>query len=319
MPSLGRKLRNKAKGALHWIFRTGQKFGVDILPRHFYSSIPDLRDLRRFPSWRKPMTMAGVRGTAIEPQLSFVAGCCTPRLRERLASRDVYADACRENGQGFGHYGTVEADMLYCFVATHRPARIVQVGAGVSTAVIQRAALDEGFAVEVICVDPYPSPMLIREGKAGRIKLIAERAQDVDLAILTEVGEGGMLFVDSTHTVKADSEVNRIILEAMPRLPRGAFIHFHDILFPYDYGCELLTQPFFGAESALLHAYLADNSRCEIVASLSMLHYGDPEGLKGLIARYRPQRNEDGLRPTGADGDFPSACYLRVTAGSPIS
>ena len=37
------------------------------------------------------------------------------------------------------------------------------------------------------------------------IQLIRARAQDVPLATLTDLGDDGFLFVDSTHTVKPGS------------------------------------------------------------------------------------------------------------------
>jgi predicted O-methyltransferase YrrM len=310
MPSLNRTLRQFRKGLAHWLFRNGQRLKVDILPRHFYSSVPDLRVLKRDRGWRGPMTMAGVAGADVAAQLSFVADCCPEALRQRLGAFDVHAHAGRENGET--GYGPVEADFLYCFVATRRPRRIVQVGAGVSTAVILRAAEDGGFPVDVTCVDPYPSDYLVRGDRAGKLKLIAERAQDVDLSVLSGVGEGEMLFVDSTHTVKAGSEVNRIILEVLPRLRKGALVHFHDIFFPYDYQRSLFVEPFFSEESTLLHAYLADNARYTIRAALSMLHYAKPMELKELLPRYRPQKNDDGLLVPGDEGHFPSAAYLEV-------
>ncbi len=185
-------------------------------------------------------------------------------------------------------------------------------GAGVSTAVILRSAADSGYAVDVTCIDPYPSDYLRRASQAGRLKLIAERAQDVELGVLTGVGETGLLFIDSTHTVKAGSEVNRIILEALPRLPKGAMVHFHDIFFPYDYQPSMFDEPFFTQESTLLHAYLADNDRYTLRVALSMLHYARQKELQALLPRYRPVRHDDGLQVKGREGHFPSATYLEV-------
>jgi len=180
--------------------------------------------------------------------------------------------------------------------------------------VILRSAADAGYQVEVTCVDPYPSNYLRRVGAPGKVRLLPERAQDVDLSVLTDVGQDGMLFVDSTHTVKAGSEVNRIILEALPRLPKGAMVHFHDIFFPYDYQPSIFDEPFFSEESALLHAYLANNERYRIRVSMSMLHYAAVQEMQALFPRYRPRRHEDGVQVKGETRHFPSATYLEVIA-----
>ena len=60
-----------------------------------------------------------------------------------------------------------------------------------------------------------------------------------------------MLFVDATHTVKPGSEVNRIILDVLPRLDAGVFVHFHDIYFPYDYQRGLLSSELLVVEHSL--------------------------------------------------------------------
>lgn len=137
-------------------------------------------------------------------------------------------------------------------------------------------------------------------------------AQTVDRGRLCDVGDNGLLFVDSTHAVKPGSEVNRIILDVLPRLNRGAYVHFHDIYFPYDYQRNLMREQLFWSESTLLHAFLIGNARYTIRCALSMLHYGASAKLQELLPNYRPQSGHDGLMGDDPDGHFPDACYLQV-------
>lgn len=305
-----RTLRDLVKASFHRAFEVGQRLGVDVLPRHFYSSIPDIAALRASDDWRRPLSMVGVAGADLDEQLAFVEGCCSEALRARTAQGDIAARAWSDNGEP--GYGEIEADFLHCFIATRRPGKVVQVGAGVSTAVIVRAAEEAGLPIEVVAVDPYPTRYLERMAQEGRIRLIAEPAQRVALDELLAVGHAGLFFVDSTHTVKPGSEVNRIILEVVPRLPAGTFVHFHDIHFPYDYASAVLRELFFPAESTLLHALLVHNARTAIAASLSMLHYARPADLKRCLPRYEPRPGAFGISPPGAPGHFPSATYLRI-------
>jgi predicted O-methyltransferase YrrM len=314
-----RWIKNSGKRQLRRAFELGQRVGVDILPRHFYSSIPDIRFLKSNTFWRKRRSMVGVRGASndvdLDAQVLFVRRACTDELRKRLDEFPVHARAVEMNGE-MG-YGPTEAEFLYCFIRTIRPPRIVQVGAGVSTAIILLAAADSpGYSPQITCVDPFPTAFLIETARAGRITLRHEMAQTVDLSVFTDVGPDGFLFIDSTHTVKPDSEVNRLILEVLPRLVTGTHVHFHDIFFPYDYPRAVLTEPFFPAESTLLHAYLADNARYSVLCSLSMLHYARQRELREALPHYRPRPNgdDDGIDIPGSEGDFPSAIYLRATA-----
>lgn len=308
--SITRKLRERLKAGLHDLFLAGQRLGLDILPRHFYSAIPDIHELGRNELWKKPSSMVGVGGTDIESQLRFLGECCLP-LQERLQQGGIHEYACRENGEG--GYGFVEAEFLFCFIATKRPKRIVQVGSGVSTAVILLAAKEAGYVPEVVCIDPYPTGYLTRMAERKLIDLIPEKAQQVDLNVLTGLDAGDLLFIDSTHAMRPGSEVNRIILEVLPRLPSGCFVHFHDIYFPYDYQSSVLTTLFFAGESTLLQAFLINNRRCSIAVSLSMLHHSCPQRMQSVLRNYLPAVMNHGLHKVkGGSGHFPSATYLSV-------
>ena len=304
----GLNWRRQGRRALRAVFELGQRVGVDVLPRHFYSAVPDMAALGHSTQWRTPHSMAGVTGADIEPQAEFLSGCFGDEVRRQLAARSVYAEAVERYGS-LG-YGPIEAEILYAFIATHRPPRVVQVGAGLTTAVLLAAGRDFGFETDIISIDPFPTDFLTGAAGRGEITLLPTPAQDVDLAVLTDVGPGGLLFVDSTHTVKPGSEVNRIILEALPRLPAGSFAHFHDITFPYDYPPDLLAgRLFFWQETALLLAFLTGNPSARIAMSTSMLHHGRADALAALLPRYRPMPVVAGIK--AGEGHFPSATYLR--------
>lgn len=313
MPTFARSLKTMAKRGLHGLFAVGQRFGVDVLPRHFYSQVPDLKALKAARNWRAPLSMAAVAGAEIEGQVAFLEKTVPADVRQALIGRPVHVQAIAANGDD-GGYGPIEAEFLYAFVRTWKPKRVIQVGCGVSTALIQQAAEDEGIEVEIVCLDPYPTRFLTEQAKAGRITLIAQPAQDVDLAVFEGLKAGDLFFVDSTHAVRAGSEVNKVVLEVLPRLAKGVFVHFHDIYFPYDYPRRILTEDlFFHTESTLLHAFLACNPRYRIEAALPMLHYARPDALRACFADYDPQGNEDGLA-SGGGRHFPSALWLRVSA-----
>ena len=308
-PTLKRRVKDLGKRGLRRLFEVGQRFGVDILPRHFYSEVPSIDDLRRDRAWMAPRSMVGVGGAEADVQFEFVESCCTPELIARLRRDDIHRDACATNREP--GYSPVDADFLFGFLQAVRPEKIVQVGCGVSTAIMLRAVGEaEGYRPEIVCVEPYPTGFLKEAHQAGSIRLVEEKAQTVALETLTDLGEGGFLFVDSTHAVRPGSEVNRLILEVLPRLRPGSWVHFHDIYFPYDYQRGLLDDElFFSNESVLLHAFLINNSEYVIRASLSMLHHADPARLGRSLPNYRPAGNDQGLRK--GDGHFPGAIYLQ--------
>ncbi len=82
-------------------FHLGQRLGWDILPRHFYSEIPDINLLRRTTSWRKPYSLVGVRGVDPAEQKSYLERFVTPELTKRFYLRlnDSYERMPGENGE----------------------------------------------------------------------------------------------------------------------------------------------------------------------------------------------------------------------------
>lgn len=307
---LSRRTRDVVKRLLFRLFRFGQRLGVDILPHHFYSAVPDVRALTASNEWRAPSTMLGVSGADVDVQLREAQDWFTPEVGVALRETDVHADACRENGAD--GYGPMEAQFLHAFVATRHPRRIVQVGAGVTTAVILAAARRHGVDVEVTAVDPFPTPLLERLAADGSITLLRSPAQTVAMETFTALEDGDLLLVDSTHTVKVGSEVNRMILEVLPRLKAGVVVHVHDIMFPYDYQPDTLDgRLFFWDESTLLHAFLIGNDHARILLSQSMLAHERRDALNAMLVGYRPARMRDGLFEGNRDGaHFPSATYL---------
>jgi len=309
MSSLKGKINSLAKRALRVLFEQGQRISLDILPRHFYSEIPNIHRLRKTSWWKKPYSMNGVKGNDTKKQLELVKKYCTPKITEEIRSRDIHRAASEKNGrEGFG---SVEADFLFAFVTRNKPNQIFQIGCGVSTAVCLLAAEYAGYSPEVLCVDPYPNEFLKRSDRRGDVDLIQKGVEKIRLEKIENLKSDLLFFVDSTHSLGPSGEVTRIILEMLPKLKEGAYVHFHDINFPYDYGRGILDSSlFFGHEGALLLSFLAYNSRFRVLISQSMLHYSYPNELKKYLPGYDPAPNRDGL--SMGDGDFPSSTYLRV-------
>ena len=309
MTRVPRGIRTLAKQLSVRAFHTGQKLGIDVLPRHFYSEIPDIAKLRRTTAWRQPYSLFGVHGVSLDDQLACVRRMFGPDVRRHLDHVDVYARACEENGEP--GYGVVEAQVLYAFVRTHRPAVLMQVGSGVSTAVCLQAAGDAGYAPIIVAIDPYPTTYLQRAAAQGRIDLVARPVETLEPSAVARLKANDLLFIDSSHALGPAGEVSRLILEFLPRLSAGVTVHFHDVYLPFDYPGETLTTAvFFSHETALLYALLVNNSRLSIAASLSMLHHGRPGELSAIVPRYQPRPSTDGL--AAGTGHFPSSIYLET-------
>lgn len=294
------------------LFKILQKINITILPNHFYSNIPDFGILNSQDFWKKPMSMIGVNGIEIHSQLEFIKECVNS-LEDKsiLENFNIINLATREQNET--GYGVIEADFLLCFINHFKPKKIIQIGCGISTSIILRASRIANYSINITCIEPYPSEYLKQLDEKQEIRLISKIAQNVPIDTLIDLDSGDLLFIDSTHTVKTGSEVNRIILEVIPRLKKNVFIHFHDIYFPFDYQRNFKSTLFFWNESTLLHSLLINNNNLTIRASQSMLHYEAKDVLQEIFSNYKPQSENYGL-PTNRNRQyhFPSSTFLQV-------
>ena len=314
LAAVKKRLRTGSKHAFLQLHEASSRLGFFVLPKHYYVPIPDLRELRRTRDrWARRSEMLGV-GVDLDAQQRHLETLVKPFEAEYRAN-SAYAKAVSGAfGPGFGH---IEAQALHGFIRGAKPRRIIEVGSGVSTYCMVEAVAqneEEGVAASITCVEPYPSTWL----RNAPVHLTECRVEGVDIALFETLQAGDLLFVDSTHTVRVGGDVMRIILEILPRLRPGVFVHFHDIFFPFDFQRDADRSIFQWMETALLHAYLIGNVDVEILFCLSQLHYDRPSVLSEVFPDYRPEMGVNGLRASdeGNDRHFPSSIYLR-TVGAP--
>ena len=314
--SLRRRLLELAKRMFFWIYKAGTRLGVHLLPVHFYTPEPDIVELERTRAvWARPSEMPGVR-VDLDEQVENLMRICLPYQSEYQGNRPYREGVAAERRL---RYGYVEAQALYAVVRQCRPSQVVEVGGGLSsrvtcTALNANAAQDQ-VSGRLTCVEPYPSRALrALAATEARLTLIAQPVQRVPTALFTSLSRGDILFVDSSHVVKAGSDVTHLLLEVLPRLNPGVLVHFHDIFLPYDYQPDVLDSFLHLNETPFLHAFLAFNDRFRILFCLSHLHHARPQALTQVFPEYEPLQTPDGLRSGFRDArqHLPTSLWLEV-------
>lgn len=308
-------LMGRLMGPFLFVHRLGLKLGIQLIPDHYYSSIANIDKLRKTRTvWAKKSELPGISYN-LEEQARNLRVICAPFKNEYIGNRNYREAVSTHFGPGFGY---IEAQALHSVIRHYKPRRIVEVGSGVSTFCSLKATeineKETNQESSIVCIEPYPSEKL----KALKgVQIIQKEVQTIPYEVFTELAEGDILFVDSSHTVKPASDVNYIILEVLPRLNSGVVVHFHDIFLPYDYQRDLLTSYFQWCETSLLRAFLIDNERVRIVFCLSSLHYNKQATLKEVFPEYKPQQDTDGLTYgiyppfSNIDEHFPASLYLQ--------
>ena len=181
-----------------------------------------------------------------------------------------------------GMFGSIDAELLYAMVRLHKPARIIEIGAGWTTALIAQASARNEKAAEIKTIDPNPP------GNAydrPNVTIFPRHLQEVG-DVFGDLEAGDMVIVDGSHKYVTDGEID-LVLRALPGLS-GVYVMFHDIFLPEGY-----PEQWFGRgynEQEHLEEYLDAHPEDEIVIGANFLHKEAPDQLAAAIKSYDPDR-----------------------------
>ncbi len=233
---------------------------------HFYEPYPDLNWVIKYEkdrkcSWRDIKDI----NYNIEEQKNFLLSMekcynTAPKWqgKDKITSYRYYY----ENDQ----FEIVDALFLHCMMRILKPKRIIEVGSGYSSAVM----LDTNQyyfnnEIKLSFIEPYPQRLKQLLQENDNIELYECILQDVDIKYFDKLEKGDILFIDSSHVSKRDSDVNKIFFEIFPRLKSGVYIHIHDVMKDFEYPINWLMNGNVWNEMYLLRAFLQNNNDYKIV------------------------------------------------------
>jgi predicted O-methyltransferase YrrM len=263
---------------------------------HYYSPAPDPRDLaaepRRSQIWPPtPRETVGIDWRDAEQ----VELC-----RQVFARQERLAFAAEETGDptvyftSNDQYPALDAWLLEGMLRHLRPSRMIEVGSGYSTLVtarVNREHLDG--RMRFTCIEPYPREFLT-QGVPGVTDLRVEKVQDTPLEVFDDLGDGDVLFIDTSHTVKTGGDVPWLFGEVLPRLRPGAVAHVHDVFLPGDYPQPWVLDGWGWNEVYLVRAFLAFNDEFEILAGAQYLHQRHRDLLLEAFPGLPPEEHRSG-------------------------
>jgi len=242
--------------------RLARRFGFEVVPHGPHSPIPELPSAES-PHWWEEASLAGLRFPA-DDGLGWVSRLA-PRFDELAPPARPPLGARLDNP----YFAGLDALLLWAAVRELRPRRMLEVGCGHST-LFALGALDANDTGTMLGVDPEPR---LSASVLAHPRLTLERhsAATLPLDRFLELAAGDVLSVDGSHLVRLGSDVNRIVLEVLPRLASGVVVQVHDVFLPWDYPRPWYERGTFLTEQFLLQAFLAENPRWEILAGAHAL------------------------------------------------
>ncbi|MGH9903790.1 MAG: class I SAM-dependent methyltransferase, partial [Pyrinomonadaceae bacterium] len=142
----------------------------------------------------------------------------------------------------------------------------------------------------------------------GLSELIEKRVQDVDLSVFTSLEANDILFIDSTHALRAGGDVQLEFCEIMPRLAPGVLVHVHDISLPRAYPRVYFDQRLYWNEQYLLQAFLTFNRRFEVIWPGNYMALRYPERIREFFFEYQDMR-------AAYPSSEPTSFWMRVRPG----
>jgi hypothetical protein len=207
-----------------------------------------------------------------------------------------------------GWLAPLDVAALYSLVALNHPQRYIEIGSGVSTAVVRRAIRDHGLRTRLVSVDPQPRASI----DSLCDEVVRQPLESADLGMFDQLAPGDILFVDSSHRVFTNSDVTVVFLDLLPRLQPGVLVHLHDIFLPYDYPPEWRDR-YYSEQYLLAAMLLGDTSRFHI--ALPNAFIARDRELSAVLAplwrhpRMAPPQPADKSDRSGAESSF----WLRTT------
>lgn len=291
---------------LHRLFG---RLGYNIVKRDdYYSTLPVLSEIEETRArWDRPSPLTGL-DLDVPGMRKRLSGLADSWEAEFLA---VAGDYLVNTGRGFGPgYPAFDARTLYYMLREHRPARYLEVGSGLSTYYASLAAARngaDGSPMSITCIEPYPFEAL---RTLPDFRLVEGFVQDVPLSRFEELEAGDVLFIDSSHALKVDSDVAYLFLEVLPRVAPGVLVHIHDVHFPWNTPFPADTWlfgerwPVFWNEAMVVQSFLAFNDSFEALLSTPLVRHDDEDFLTGRFRDYLP---------VAQDPNPPSSLWLRRT------
>src|SRR5256886_10520731 len=153
------RLRKTAKAASVRAFLALDRVGLHVLPKHYYSSVPDMAWLRKHRNaWQKPASLVGVRWN-LDEQLDWLRKICRGYYAE-VQGLSLYRQALA-SGVGLG-YGPIESQVLHCFIRSAGPRTIIAIAGGGAPAPLgggpKMNPRDRGRRGGAGAPRPYPHP-----------------------------------------------------------------------------------------------------------------------------------------------------------------
>lgn len=256
-------------------------------PGHFYSPIPDFSEIH---------SKSGAvfdRSARHLPAINLNEDCQLKLAKNFSALYGEIRFPDRQTKKYRYHFDNSyfsfgDAIILYSFLRYFRPKRVIEVGSGYSSA--EMLDVNDHFLnknVEFTFIEPNPDRLfgLFSEEDRKKHRIEKRPVQELASDVFTSLGENDILFIDLSHVAKINSDVLHLVFNILPRLNKGVIVHFHDVLWPFEYPKRWLAHGRAWNEAYFLRAFLQYNTNFEILYFNSYMAAHHAKTLEAIMPR----------------------------------
>lgn len=119
------------------------------------------------------------------------------------------------------------ADALYYMIRIVKPKKIIEIGSGFSTSVMLDT--NENYfnnGIKIISIEPRADRLRTLLRPDDNLEIYEKDLQEIPLEFFEILNENDILFIDSSHVSKINSDVNYLFFEVLPRLKNNILYIF---------------------------------------------------------------------------------------------
>ena len=240
---------------------------IHVEPGHFYSPLLDIESMSddgsnflRFDGeeyWEHVDLNEGHQREYFKSLAEFFQKTSFPI--EPIDSRLYYSNN--------DYFPLADAYTLSGIIRKEKPSKIIEIGAGFSSAVMLDTIKELRLSTKTTFIEPYPQRLnSLLSNHQEKAEILEAPCQEIPLDVFHQLSENDILFIDSCHVAKIGSDVTHIILRILPILKPGVLIHFHDVVYPLSYPIDWVNKGIAWNESLFLRAFLLYNNSFQILA-----------------------------------------------------
>jgi hypothetical protein len=159
------------------------------------------------------------------------------------------------------YFSPADACAAYLVARIFKPTTWLEVGSGNSTRVVRQAIDDGKLLTKLTSVDPHPRidiSSVADEVIRSKVESLAPQT------IVDRLQCNDVLFIDSSHELRAGGDVLHLLLNVVPKLRPGVLVHIHDVFLPYEYPRSWVEE-YRWDEQYVVQAMLQFGSRFQVL------------------------------------------------------